>query len=483
MGWTVLIAAPIAHCLTSGGFAMRRTLLAVVSLFVVGAAGGCHQDNPQSCQRPENVGKDGCPPDASPMGGGPCMNNNDCAAAPPGLRVCDLTKTPAVCVQCTTDDHAQCGGVTPVCTNNICAACTKHSDCADSGACRPDGSCAEAASVAYVDGDHGTDGAPCTKDLPCTKIDKAIGMKPLVKVSGTVTDRATLDNRTGTIIADAGAKLAPRTGDNGVALEVKGGSDISIYDLQISNANNGHGISTADTANLSLTRVTVRDNGGNGIIINNESHVTCVKCLIASNMVRGIDASGGAGRLTISQSTISDNLNGGIRLQDDASFQIISNIIFRNGQSTKTAAAGILVQVNEPPSGAPPNRLDFNTLSLNMSSDSGQGIQCTAVAVLEASSNIIYDNGLAPLTAVQVSGNGCHYTYSDIGPVGIGVTDGNMMVPPGFDAQSSKPLHLSSASLARHMADPGADLRGLAAIDVDGDPRVAPADIGADQLP
>jgi hypothetical protein len=58
-----------------------------------------------------------------------------------------------------------------------------------------------------------------------------------------------------------------------------------------------------------------------------------------------------------------------------------------------------------------------------------------------------------------------------------------MMVPPGFDPLSPKPLHLSSASLLRHMADPGADLRDLAVVDVDGDGRVAPADVGADQLP
>jgi hypothetical protein len=459
---------------------MRR-LLAVVSLF---AFAGCHEDNLLSCERPGNVGKGVCPD--APTIGGPCMTDNDCAAtAALGLAFCDRMRSPAVCVQCTVNEHAVCTNTTPVCTNDVCAGCTKHMDCPDSLACMPDGSCASAANVAYVDGDHGVDNAPCTKDMPCTKIDKATGIKQIVKVTGTVTDRASIGDRVATIVADVGAKLAPRAGDNGIALEVKGASKIAIYDLQISNANNGPGISTADTATLALTGVTVRDNAGNGITITGTSHLTCTRCLLAGNALRGIDASGGAGRLTISQSTISDNSSGGIRMQDDSSFQIVSNIIFRNGQpNPRAAAGGIFISVNAPPIDAPPNRIDFNSLSANIGLDAGQGIQCTAATPLTASNNIISDNGLAPAAVAQVFGPGCSYAYSDIGPMGLGTANGNLSVPPAFDTQSGKPLRLSTTSPVRHLADPSADLRGLAALDIDGDMRVGPrADIGADQVP
>jgi hypothetical protein len=227
--------------------------------------------------------------------------------------------------------------------------------------------------------------------------------------------------------------------------------------------------------------VTVAENTTNGITVDDQSSLTCTKCLISANLGRGIDAAGG--RLTISQSVIRDNMNGGIRAQDDTSFQIVGNIIYHNGLSTRTAAGGIFIQVNAPPADFV-NQVDFNTLSANMGSDGGQGIQCMAVTSLTTSNNLIWDNGLTPAAAMQVFGSGCSYRYSDIGPMGIGTDNANMSMPPAFDSAPGKLLHLSTGSPVLGKADPTADLRGLAAFDVDGDPRVGPnVDIGADEMP
>jgi hypothetical protein len=58
-----------------------------------------------------------------------------------------------------------------------------------------------------------------------------------------------------------------------------------------------------------------------------------------------------------------------------------------------------------------------------------------------------------------------------------------MTVAPQFKNEGAGDLHLLPTSPIRRMADSGADLSGLAARDIDGDPRVSRADLGADQTP
>jgi hypothetical protein len=59
---------------------------------------------------------------------------------------------------------------------------------------------------------------------------------------------------------------------------------------------------------------------------------------------------------------------------------------------------------------------------------------------------------------------------------------GNLVGDPLFVDPNKGDLHIQSTSKARHAADPAADLTGIASHDIDGDLRVAPADIGADQV-
>ncbi|HEX3482312.1 MAG TPA: right-handed parallel beta-helix repeat-containing protein [Kofleriaceae bacterium] len=461
---------------------MVRLLLLMVPLALLA---GCTNENPDFCKN--FPGKEGCP--GEPMNGGTCSFNTDCTGT--GFPICDTSMNEGTCVLCTMADSHLCTGATPVCTNEgKCTGCTKHADCTESNACMPDGSCASADNVAYVDGTNGLDSNPCTKSKPCTKIDKAATFKSIVKVSGTVADRCSLMSTNATIVADPEAKIAPQEGApgaNGIVFEVKGTSNIQVFDLQISNSLGGgsNNIAISDTANLTLTRVTVRDGSANGISVMG-GRLTCSQCTITSNASRGIDASM-SGQVTLERSTISQNVSGGVRIADDVSFQIVSNMFFHNGQSDKTAAGGLIIAVNPKKPGDPANQLDFNTFSSNRSGPTPmtvQGISCTVGTTMKVSNNVIWNNGDMGQSQVNTDGQ-CDWEYSDIGPTQPGVSLSNLILPPTFLNEAMGNLHLTSTSPLLGKADPAADLTGIVAKDFDGESRVAKpnmgADIGADQ--
>jgi hypothetical protein len=343
----------------------------------------------------------------------------------------------------------------------------------------PSGACAKASDVAYVDGTNGMDMAPCTKDMPCTKIDKAAGLKSTVKVSGVVKDRCSLMNVTATIVAEQGTKLMPSM--NGVAFEVKGTSNVEVYDLQITNAQGGgsNNVTVSDTANLTLNRVMLTGAAANGASLTG-GHLTCISCIIATNALRGIDALT-AGTITIARSTISGNINGGIRISDDVVFQIVGNVLYHNGQTDKNSGA-ISVNVNTKAPDAQPNQLDFNTIVANASNTLAQGVTCAAGTTMKARNNIIWDNGIVA-DAIQANTDGqCSWEYSDVGPTALlNGSASNMNMPPQFASEAAGDLHLTASSPVRGMADPAADLGGLAAQDIEGQMRVSRADVGAYQ--
>jgi len=54
---------------------------------------------------------------------------------------------------------------------------------------------------------------------------------------------------------------------------------------------------------------------------------------------------------------------------------------------------------------------------------------------------------------------------------------------PKFTDPATGDLHIQAGSPASGASDPDSDLTGIAAHDIDGDPRTRPADIGADEIP
>ena len=380
-----------------------------------------------------------------------CKGNGDCAA-PTG--VCDIAGT-MMCVQCTTAEPGACSGPTPACVSNQCQKCTAHAQCMASNVCLPDGSCADEQQVAYVA--NGGMGNVCTKASPCGTLDSGVKAgKPFVKMAtGTVSDNktTTIDGKSVTIFADPGAQLS--RANAGVILQIQNDSaDVKIFDLEITGgtgaANAAISIPNGGAPKLTLTRVTVDINQGVGISAN-------------------------AGTLTIAQSTVRGNTNGGLSISG-AEFDISNSFIVQNG-----AVLSLIGGIDFPQiSATGMHRLDFNTIASNGGNMSvNSGINCsTVVAPVSFNSNIIYGN-VVSAGGKQLGGSAmCTAIHSDVGPDPSAGT-GNINMDPMF-VNLQNNFHLMSTSPAKDVADPAATI----AEDIDGDlrPQGLRSDMGADEI-
>jgi hypothetical protein len=381
-----------------------------------------------------------------------CSSSAQCEAP----LVCDVAGTQS-CVACTPEEPAACTGPAPVCGgDHACRGCVAHAECPGSNVCLPDGSCADAGQVAYVEpAPTGTDNASCTQAMPCTKVASALQTgRPYVKLEGVTDEQVTLNNRNVTLLAEPGAKLTSTS--NGILLRIDGTSQVAIYDLEISGASGagtGFGISipAGATGTVTLTRVKV-----------------------SGNQAGGISASGGT--LTVSQSTLSGNTGGGISVMN-GTFVIVGNVFFQNG--ALSALVGGLV-ISAPASSE--NRLEFNSFNQNATANGvASAIQCTVAGAFTARNNIMSENGT--LTNLEQVGGTCSHVYSIAQPGMLPVGPGNSSADPLFVNTTTGDLHLKPGSPALGAADPASNLMGVAERDLDGDPRTAPADLGADEVP
>jgi len=420
----------------------RAGLFVLVALLLA----GCARKDPYYC--PGRNHNDNC---AEPPEPTPCTSNDQCAE-PTG--VCDVTGS-MTCVQCTPDQPGACTGATSACgEDRTCRACQAHPECPASDACLPDGSCVDPAQIAYVKPPSlgGTDNPSCTLAMPCTKVASALATgRPYVKLAGTNDEGGTvsIDSRNVILLAERDAKLV-RT-SNGLHVEVKGTSQVEIYDLEISGATGaqGFGISmpTGNTATLTLRRVKVSDNAGGGIVAN-------------------------GGALTVSQSTVSNNLGGGISVTGAGStFDITNCLIFRNGNSNAATVGGASLATS-----GGTNVFEFNTVVDNQIQNSGVlagGVFCD-IANFVGANNIIarnFVNNDANRANSNTSGL-CTYPTSSISTTVAGLNfispdnaPHNYRILPGSTAidQATTPSNLS--------------------VDIDGDPRTqgSAPDQGADE--
>jgi hypothetical protein len=116
-----------------------------------------------------------------------------------------------------------------------------------------------------------------------------------------------INNQNVTLLADPGAKLTSTK--NGLLLEVKGTSQVAIYDLEITGASGmtGIGISlpAGNTAKLDLHRAKITNNQGGGILAVGGT-LTITQSVISSNQGLGISSS--ANPLSMSQSEMGADL-------------------------------------------------------------------------------------------------------------------------------------------------------------------------------
>lgn len=393
-----------------------------------------------------------------------CSSSAQCAE-PTG--VCLVEER--TCVQCTVTESSACVGTTPVCgADNTCGGCSKHSDCA-SAACLPTGACGGDAEVAYVD-PSGT-GTACTQAAPCKKVDDALKTsRPFVKLSGVTDEAVVVDNRNVTLLAAPGARLT-RT-QNGILLEVKGTSRLSIYDLEVTGASGATGIGVSlpagNVAHLELQRVKVTNNTGGGISAAGGT-LTVAQSTVSGNQGGGILANGGM--LTVSQSVVSGNQGGGISATN-ATFDITNNFIFRNGNSTTATVGGASLA----PMASSASVFAFNTVVDNQIQNSGAlagGVFCDTSG-FAAANNIVarnYVNNDANRANANTSGI-CTFPTSAVAASATSLA----FVRPDDNPYD---YHLRAGSSAIDQATTASPI----IIDADGDvrPQGAQKDIGADE--
>lgn len=384
-----------------------------------------------------------------------CSSSSD--SCPSQTPVCEEARK--VCVQCTVANAGECKGDTPVCgDDNSCRGCSAHSECS-SEACLPSGACAAEAEVAYVQANKNSPDGMCTRAAPCGTVWLGVlSGKPVVKVAPGLVKGGdtTLIERTVTIVGDAGAQL-DRDGDGAIfSVQGKAGNTVAVTmsGVEITGSSMGDAIQMmtvgGSSPTLILDRVTIANNQGLGVFAN-------------------------GGNLQVYRSKLVDNDNGGISLTGATTFQIIGNFFYSNGASNKTVGG---LNINVGANAA--NRLEFNTFHRNEAQDgTGSAIACI-VGSFTARNNILYNNTTGS-NMLQATGS-CTHSYSLIAPGAMPAGTFNFADDPKFLGGGTSDLRLTEASPARGKADPASDLSGAARLDITGDVRTMPADIGADQF-
>jgi hypothetical protein len=467
---------------------MIRLLLLMVP---IAALAGCKTESAAYCTAHPGVCSPFPPGDGS--SGGQCKSDGDCKTA--DFPACELTIDQGTCKPCSASNIGACAGTTPRCENNACVACVDDGDCSGgAGVCLPTGDCAATSRIIYAASTSGTSTKCSDVATPCS-LNGALGFvtadKDVIKLDDR--NKATFASAPGFVVSknvtiDARGATLNRS-DPGPIITVMGGKSLTLLGGTIQSAHGGMGSGIlCNDATVTIVsmgadpapQATMTMNEQFGIDATNCT-LSLTKARIEKNNSTGIRVSGGS--ISLVRSWLDTNNGGGADIKDGAQFTIVGNVFANNG-----VMAGIIGGINIATI-ASANRLEFNSFSENKTQATiAAGVICSANAGFVAKNNIIWSNNsfVAGMAGLQVSG-GCGHSYSDIGPLPItGPTDmgSNQHIDPMFKDQVND-LHLTSTSpLQLQQSDPGTNLGNPtdpAVTDIDGEPRVAPIDIGADQ--
>jgi hypothetical protein len=311
------------------------------------------------------------------------------------------------------------------------------------------GRCADEANVAYLAPNGGGD--QCTQTAPCNDAIVAENtMKPIIKVSGTITNTAALEfeARATTIYAEPGAAITRSNAGNIIEIS-NNGTELAIYGLRIfgglgGNTSNGILFVGQSDAKLTLDRVLIENNDGSGVRAPDGGNVTITRSVIANNT--------GSQGILMSMNT----------------FSITNTLIVGNGRTNIPTGGAFLNPIGS-------STFEFNTVADNVSmggTSSFRGVTCTGDFPI--SNNIIVGN--------EVSS--CDVTYSFFSPGDMVAGTGNAMGDPMFKsiATPSGPTfyRLMPNSPAKDIADSNATLT----TDIDGNMRPIDgrSDMGADEV-
>jgi hypothetical protein len=161
-----------------------------------------------------------------------------------------------------------------------------------------------------------------------------------------------------------------------------------------------------------------------------------------------------------------------------SAFEVIGNFFVENGAPTVGSSA-LRANLSQSAIG----RLELNSFHANVTGSGGAAIDCDG-GTLTARSNIVSGSMMgAPERQTAGSCGHAHSIFFALPAGELPAGPGNVLADPLFVAASTGDLHLRAGSPALGAADPATDLTGGAALDLDGDRRTHPADIGADEAP
>ncbi|MCC6997681.1 MAG: choice-of-anchor D domain-containing protein [Deltaproteobacteria bacterium] len=386
-------------------------------------------------------------------------------------------------IQCTTNSH--CPGATPICSaSNTCGACTADAQCTDSLIClEGSGACQPEPETIYL-ATSGVDGTCNASRLsPCRTLAKAkTFVTPTRKMfylsGGVYPEFFDWPNTAGVTMVAYGATLSPGASQNRSAIVISAGNGpAQIEGLTITGATGGtdsHGLQVTDTG-LTLTDVTIRGNGGGGIVATNPPNVIGTRVNLENNDF-GLYASDVnlGGVVSLSQGRITGNARDAVYsvgsaigldrmlVQSNGTGLFVKNawymglthsFVVQNG--TGTSGIGGLYLQNDPGFGTSGN-IAFSTVAANIASGTNNGgivcINVGGIGSFVVSNSIVYSN----TGAVQV-GNECPVFNSDV--KGRGGENGSIDADPQFVAPASGFFTIQSTSPCRSTASGGEGTR------------------------
>lgn len=360
------------------------------------------------------------------------------------------------------------------------ASCSSDTDC-DSKICLESGRCVDGASVAYVS-ERGSSCGSCTLEEPCSTLQRGEESSEVVHVSGILRESVLL-TRDVAIYGESGSAIEGQT-DVGVLIRAP---HVFIRTLRISNIG-GNSIQIeqlSDEDRAQFNQVLVGPSGGNGIFVRGHAGaVSCIGCVIEGSIENGIAST--FSDVHVYASTVRSNTRGGLLLRgQDNVFKIIGNMIYGNG-STQITYPGVSILDSFRAGAKDFSEITYNTISKNQASSesSAHGISCAVDGGLHVrvGSNIVWGNGRGlGEKPNQMSNMGCEV---DNNAVEFGVFESDPAATNTFDVDpvfvdfERGDFHLQPESPLVSAATTSFDTYPY---DIDGQLRVRPNSIGADQ--
>jgi hypothetical protein len=357
-----------------------------------------------------------------------CMGMNDCTDGGPDGAPAVCETEAGACVECLVDND--CAAITrPVCNVSMhtCGPCTTDAQCAAKdtsgpGICMTDGHCPISDEVIFVE----------SVTSGCSNADGSSGQPFCTVAAGVAALRADRN-----VIVIRGA-----VGDR-LALATTGFSPVVIG--RKSSANEDASIPATNTTAITVTSDTVliRD-----LIVNAGTSSTASKGVVVSGAIAkltlsnvqvnlttglGIQADLGA-QLTMDRCAVTNNSVGGL-LINGAGFDIQNSAFFGNGYGVKFSAT------------PPPRSSQFRFVTI--AGNSGNALTCDSQNVVNVTDSIV-----------------------------VGFIDTCM----ALNSITTMPSQLSGYHLTAHLACPMTLVSSAPDHDIDGQPRSAPIDCGADQF-